>query len=177
MREIRELISRVRIEERIAELGRQIAEDYDGKELILVCTLKGAWIFHAALCLAIDPMRVRVIPDFLVASSYNGTESTGEVRIFKDLGMSIRGKHVLLVEDIVDTRRTVQALLSLLELREPATIGVCTLLDKKEREEIPIPLRYVGFEIPNEFVVGFGLDYDEGYRTLAFIGVLEDELS
>jgi len=168
------LISAEQIQERVAELGRAISRDYQGQDLLLVCVLRGAFMFLA------DLMRQITIPheiDFMATASYGrSTESSGIVRILKDLNTSIEGRNVLVVEDIVDTGRTLQYLLGLLRDRNPASLRVCCLLDKKARREVEVPLDYLGFTIPNEFVVGYGLDYGELYRNLPFIGILKPEL-
>lgn len=168
------LISAEQIQERVAELGRAISRDYQGQDLLLVCVLRGAFMFLA------DLMRQITIAheiDFMATASYGrSTESSGIVRILKDLNTSIEGRNVLVVEDIVDTGRTLQYLLSLLRDRNPASLRVCCLLDKRARREVEVPLDYLGFTIPNEFVVGYGLDYGELYRNLPFIGVLKPEL-
>jgi hypoxanthine phosphoribosyltransferase len=170
----RVLISSEQLQAKAAEMGQAISEDYQGKDLLLVCVLRGAFMFLADLtrCITI-PHEV----DFMATASYGrSTESSGIVRILKDLNTSIEGHHVLLVEDIVDSGRTLQYLLRLLRDRNPASVGVCCLLDKKERREVEVPLNYVGFTVPNEFVVGYGLDYGGLYRNLPFVGVLKPEL-
>jgi hypoxanthine phosphoribosyltransferase len=167
------LIDPAVLQGRIAELGRQIETDYADKELVLVCILKGGVLFLT------DLMRTIHIPhaiDFMAVSSYGvgARESTGIVRIIMDLEQDIRGKHVLLVEDIIDSGRTLHYICEVLRAREPASLKICTLLDKYERREVEVPLDYVGFQIPNEFVFGYGLDLDELYRNLPFIGVVRD---
>lgn len=168
------LISEAEIRARTRELAQKISEDYKGKDLVLVCILKGGVTFLA------DLMREICIPhaiDFMAISSYGAsTESSGVVRILKDLDRSIDGKHVLIVEDIIDTGRTLSYIIANLETRHPASVRICTLLSKPARREMDIPLDYVGFEVPNEFVVGYGLDYAEKYRNLRFIGVLKPEI-
>lgn len=168
------LISEKEIQTRTKELARQISADYAGKDLVLVCILKGGITFLA------DLMREMTVPhaiDFMAISSYGAsTESSGIVRILKDLDASIDGRHVLIVEDIIDTGRTLNYILANLQTRHPASLRVCTLLNKPSRREIQIPLAYVGFQVPNEFVVGYGLDYVEKYRNLRFVGVLKPEI-
>jgi hypoxanthine phosphoribosyltransferase len=170
----RVLISSEQLQAKAAEMGQAISEDYQGKDLLLVCVLRGAFMFLA------DLMRCITIPhevDFMATASYGrSTESSGIVRILKDLNTSIEGHDVLVVEDIVDSGLTLQYLLRLLRDRNPASLRVCCLLDKKERRKVEIPLDYVGFTVPNEFVVGYGLDYDGLYRNLPFVGVLKPEL-
>ncbi len=166
------LISSERLQARIAELGAQISADYAGKDVLLVCVLKGGVLFLA------DLMRSLSVPhaiDFMAVSSYGAgaRESTGVVRIQMDLGTNITGRHVLVVEDIVDSGRTLEYITRLLGTRMPASLRVCALLDKVERREVPVSLDYVGFEIPDQFVFGYGLDLDELYRNLPFIGVVD----
>jgi hypoxanthine phosphoribosyltransferase len=167
------LIDPAVLQGRITELGRQIETDYAGHELVLVCILKGGVLFLT------DLMRAIHIPhaiDFMAVSSYGvgARESTGIVRIIMDLERDIRDKHVLLVEDIIDSGRTLHYICEVLNARDPASLKVCTLLDKYERREVDVSLDYVGFHIPNEFVFGYGLDLDELYRNLPFIGVVRD---
>lgn len=168
------LIGEQEIQRRVRELGAQITRDFAGEELLVIAVLKGAILFLADLIRHIDlPLAV----DFLAVSSYGaGTRSSGVVRILKDLDEPIEGRHVLIVEDIVDSGRTLDYLLRTLRQRRPATLHVCTLLDKRERREIDVPIDYVGFEVPDAFVVGYGLDYAELYRQLPFIGVLKPEI-
>ncbi len=157
------------LQERVSELGKEISRDYAGQDLLLVAVLKGSVVFLA------DLMRQITIPhsiDFMATSSYGAaTESSGIVRILKDLDIPIIGRNVLIVEDIVDTGHTLTYLRKLLLERQPASLRICTLLDKRERREVEVPLDYIGFEIPNEFVVGYGLDYAELYRNLPYIAI------
>jgi hypoxanthine phosphoribosyltransferase len=168
------LIDEEPLQTRIDELGREISADYEGRDLLLVGVLKGAVFFLA------DLMRRLSIPceiDFMAISSYgDGTDSSGVVRILKDLDASIAGRDVLVVEDIIDSGLTLSYLMRSLTARDPATLEVCALLTKPDRREIEIPVRYVGFEIPNKFVIGYGLDYAERYRNLPYIGVLRPEV-
>jgi hypoxanthine phosphoribosyltransferase len=169
------LLSEERIRERVIELGRQISLDYAGQRLTLVSVLKGSLPFMADLMREIDiPLRI----DLMEVSSYGGasTESSGLVRILKDLSASIAGEQVLLVEDIIDTGLTLNYLLRYLRGKSPATLRICTLLDKPARRLVDIPVDYVGFTIPDQFVVGYGLDYGELYRNLRFVGVLRPEV-
>nr|MBC7244067.1 hypoxanthine phosphoribosyltransferase [Chloroflexota bacterium] len=167
------LITEEQIKARTRELGQQISRDYEGQDLLLVCVLKGAITFLA------DLMREITIPhaiDFMAISSYGaGTESSGVVRILKDLDTNIEGRNVLIVEDIIDTGRTLHYITENLKTRRPKSLRICTLLTKPSRREIEIPLDYVGFEIPNKFVIGYGLDFAEIYRSLPYIGVLKKE--
>lgn len=168
------LITEEQIQQRIRELGAAITRDFAREEILIIAVLKGALLFLADLMRNIDlPLAV----DFLAVSSYGaGTESSGVVRILKDLDDPIEDRHVLIVEDIVDSGRTLDYLLRMLRQRRPATLHVCTLLDKRERREIEVPIDYIGFEVPDAFVVGYGLDYAEYYRQLPFIGVLKPEI-
>ena len=168
------LITEDRLRQRIGELGQQITRDYTGKDLHLICVLKGGVTF------LVDLTREVHIPhsiDFMATSSYgNTTESSGVVRILKDLDAPIEGRHVLIVDDIIDSGLTIAYLRRILLERMPASLRICTLLDKKERREVEVPLDYIGFSIPNEFVVGYGMDFRELYRSLPFVGVLKPEL-
>jgi hypoxanthine phosphoribosyltransferase len=158
---------------RIAELGAEISADYEGRDLLLIGVLKGAVFFMA------DLMRKLTIPcevDFMAISSYGAsTDSSGVVRILKDLDINIEGRHVLVVEDIIDSGLTLSYLMRNLESREPATLEVCALLTKPDRREMDVPVRYIGFEIPNRFVIGYGLDFGERYRNLPYVAVLSDD--
>lgn len=168
------LLDEKQIMERIKELGQQITRDYQGESILMVGILKGAMIFLADLVRNIE---VPTFFDFMAVSSYGaGTISSGVVRIMKDLDKSIDGKHVIIVEDIVDTGLTLQYLVENMKSRGPASIKVCTLLDKPDRRKVEVPIDYNGFSIPDEFVVGFGLDYNERYRNLPYIAVLKPEI-
>jgi len=168
------LIGEEELQARIRELGTEISADYQGKELLLVGVLKGAVFFMADLMRAIS---VSCEIDFMAISSYGAsTDSSGVVRILKDLDLNIDGRHVLVVEDIIDSGLTLSYLLRNLESREPASLEICALLTKPARREIDVPVRYIGFEIPNRFVIGYGLDFAERYRNLPYVGVLRDEL-
>ena len=167
----RVLLDEAALQTRIKELGAQITRDYAGKRLLVVGVLKGSVIFLADLLRAIGP-EVDVETDFVAVSSYAGKASTGAIRTLLDLRHSPEGKELLLVEDIVDTGLTLTALTETMRAHKPASLEVCTLLDKPECRKTPFQPKYVGFKIPNEFVVGFGLDYDERYRQLPCVGVL-----
>ncbi|MFI5346242.1 MAG: hypoxanthine phosphoribosyltransferase [Elusimicrobiota bacterium] len=156
---------------RIRELGAQITRDYAGRRLLVVGVLKGSLIFMADLLRAIGP-EVDVHVDFLAVSSYAGTASTGTIRVLLDLRENPEGRDVLVVEDIVDTGLTLSSLTETLRARKPRSLEVCTLLDKPDCRKTPFQPKYTGFKIPNEFVVGFGLDYDERYRQLPYVGIL-----
>jgi hypoxanthine phosphoribosyltransferase len=159
---------------RVAELGDELSAYYEGRDLLLIGVLKGAVFFMA------DLMRHLTVPcevDFMAISSYGAqTDSSGVVRILKDLDINIEGRHVLVVEDIIDSGLTLSYLMRNLESREPASLEVCALLTKPGRREIDVPVRWVGFEIPNRFVIGYGLDFAERYRNLPYVGVLSEEL-
>lgn len=169
---IRELISEEKADARIREIGEQISRDYQGKEVHLICVLKGGVYFTCELSKRIT---VPVSLDFMSVSSYgDGTSSSGVVRIVKDLDQPLEGKHVLIVEDIIDSGRTLSYLLEILKQRNPASIRLCTLLDKPDRRAVEnVKVDYCCFEIPDEFVVGYGLDYAQKYRNLPYIGVVE----
>ena len=165
------LIGEEALQQRIAELGEQISMDYAGKAPLLVSVLRGSFIFMADLTRHIQPF---CQVDFMAVSSYGaGTVSSGQVNIVKDLTESIEGKDVIVVEDILDSGNTLSYLFQLLKARNPASLKLCTLLDKPSRRTKPIQADYVGFTVPDEFVVGYGLDYDELYRNLPYIGVLK----
>ena len=167
------LYTEEQIRERIGELGRQISADYQGKDLVLISILKGGILFLADLTRAIT------IPhafDLMGASSYKGTNSSGKVIITKDTELALEGQHILLVEDILDTGRTLSVIIELLKIQDPASVEICCLLHKQRERKLSVPLRYTGFEIPDEFVVGYGLDYNEHYRNLSAIGVLKPEI-
>jgi hypoxanthine phosphoribosyltransferase len=168
------LIDERTLQERIAELGEEISSDYAGRDLLLLGVLKGAVFFMA------DLMRKLTVPceiDFMAISSYGAaTDSSGVVRILKDLDINIEGRHVLVVEDIIDSGLTLGYLVRTLEAREPASLEVCALLTKPARREIDVDVRYVGFEIPNRFVIGYGLDFAERYRNLPYVAVLHPDL-
>ena len=168
---IRVLVSEEKIVKRIMELGAKISEDYAGKSVHLICVLKGGAPF---MCELAKRITVPVSMDFMSVSSYgNNTSSSGNVKIAKDLDEPLEGKDVLIVEDIIDSGRTLYYLMQLLEKRKPASMKICTLLDKPERRERDVKVEYTGFNIPDKFVVGYGLDYAQKYRNLPYIGVVE----
>lgn len=169
------LVSEEQLQAKVAELGAAISRDYAGKDLLLVSILKGSVVFMA------DLMRAITIPcaiDFMVVSSYGGanTSSTGLVKIVKDLDQDLTGKDVLIVEDILDTGITLSHLVPMLEMRRPNSVRLCTILSKPSRRQADIEPDYLGYEVPDEFVVGYGLDYDEKYRNLPFVGVLKPDV-
>lgn len=169
------LVSEEQLRQKVAELGARISRDYEGRDLLLVSILKGGAVFMA------DLMRAVTIPcaiDFMVVSSYGGanTESTGLVKIVKDLDADLSGKDLLIVEDILDTGITLSNLLPMLRLRNPRSVKLCTILSKPSRRKVELEPDYLGFEVPDEFVVGYGLDFDEKYRNLPYVGVLRPEI-
>ena len=169
------LVSEEQLKSKVAELGAQISRDYAGKNLVLVSILKGSVVFMA------DLMRAVSIPcniDFMVVSSYGGSNTTtsGLVKIIKDLDGDLSGKDVLIVEDILDTGVTLSNLVPMLKMRNPNSVKICTILDKPSRRKAAIQPDYEGFQVPDEFVVGYGLDYDEKYRNLPYVGVLKPEI-
>ncbi|MGD8463052.1 MAG: hypoxanthine phosphoribosyltransferase [Anaerolineae bacterium] len=168
------LVDQETLQQRVSELAQTISVDYQGKDLVLICVLKGGVTFLT------DLMRQLTMPheiDFMAISSYGvgRRESSGAVRLIMDLKMDIAGRDVLLVEDIVDSGQTMEYLLRNLWARQPASLRVCTLLSKPSRRQVDVPLDYVGFEIPDEFVLGYGLDFDEKYRSLPYVAVLKEE--
>ena len=164
------LIEEEKVDKRIEEIGRQISEEYAGKQVHLICILKGSIFFTCELAKRIT---VPVTIDFMSCSSYGAdTKSSGVVKLVKDLDEPLEGKHVIVIEDIIDSGRTLSYLLEILSARKPASLKLCTLLDKPDRRVKPVHVDYTGFEIPDEFVVGYGLDYDQKYRNLPYIGVL-----
>ena len=168
------LFTEEQLSARVQELARQIERDYAGREIMLISVLRGSFIFMADLCRAID---LPCTLDFMGVSSYGkGTSSSGQVQITKDLSEDISGRHIIVVEDILDSGNTLHYLLQLLEHRHPASIRLCTLLDKPERRVKPVEVHYTGFAIPDAFVVGYGLDYAEKYRNLPYIGILKPEV-
>lgn len=177
MQNYRDFLSEVlipgdQLQARVAELGAEISRDYAGSQVLMICILRGGVMFLTDL---IRSMTIPVAIDFMAVSSYGAgrRESSGEVRITLDLNTSLAGREVILVEDIIDSGRTIASVLEVLYTRKPKSICVCTLLDKAERREVEVPVRYRGFTIPNKFVFGYGLDLDDYYRNLSFIGVVD----
>ena len=165
------LLSEEQVDERIAQLGQEISKDYEGKEIHLICILKGGVFFACELAKRIS---VPVSLDFMSVSSYgNSKESSGIVKIVKDLDEGLENKHVLIVEDIIDSGKTLNHLIPMLYARKPKDITLCSLLSKPDRREVEVKIDYLGFEIPDAFVVGYGLDYAQKYRNLPYIGVIE----
>jgi len=168
---IRVMLSEDQVNQRTRELAEQISKDFEGKIVHMICILKGSVFFSCELAKRIT---VPVTLDFMSVSSYGDeTVSSGRVKIVKDLDESLHGKNVLIVEDIIDSGRTLAFLVDLLGSRGPESLSICTLLDKPERRETKVDVNYVGFEIPDEFVVGYGLDYAQKYRNLPYVGVIE----
>jgi hypoxanthine phosphoribosyltransferase len=168
------LISKEDLQNRIAELGKQISQDYHDKKILMICILRGGVMFLSDL---IRHISIPVAIEFMAVSSYGSGArvSHGEVRITLDLNTTITGKEVIIVEDIIDSGHTLASVIELLQTRNPASLCVCTLLDKSERREVSVPIRYCGFQIENKFVFGYGLDMDEYYRNLPFIGTVDLE--
>ena len=171
MDNIKVLISEEKLQERVEKIAKQIETEYAGKELILICILKGSIFFTVDLAKRI---KGDVKLEFIRVSSYNdGTESSGEIKMKLDLKDSIQGKDVIVIEDIIDTGRTLSYLIEYLKMKKPNSVKLCALLDKPERRVIDVKVDYTGFQIPDKFVVGYGLDYDEKYRNLPFVGHIE----
>lgn len=168
------LFTEEQLREKVAELGARITADYQGKNPLIVSVLKGSYVFMADLTRQID---TKCNIDFMVVSSYgSGTKTSGEVQIIKDIGSKIEGRDLIIVEDILDSGVTLSYLMKILQARGVNSIRLCTLLSKPERRKIDVPVDYLGFEVPDEFVVGYGLDYDETYRNLPYIGILKPEV-
>ena len=168
------LFSQEELEAIVKRLGTQISEDYKGKNLLLVSILKGSIVFMSDIMRSITlPCRI----DFMAVSSYgSGINSSGNVKIIKDLDISLEGYDLLIVEDILDSGRTLSSLMEILSTRKPKSIEICTLFDKPERREADVYAKYIGAEVPDAFIVGYGLDYDEKYRNLPYVGVLKPEI-
>lgn len=164
------LINENELKNRIKELSQQIQKDFNNEEIVFICILKGSVFFTTELAKNISSS---IILDFMKVSSYSGTKSTGKLNFSLDISQNLIDKNVIIIEDIIDTGRTLYYLKNYFKEKNPKTLKICTLLDKKERREFSIEPDYVGFDIPDKFVVGFGLDYDEKYRNLPFIGYLE----
>ncbi len=168
------LFTEEQLKTRVQEIAHEIERDYQGKEIMLISVLRGSFIFMADLCRAID---LPCTLDFMSVSSYGkGTTSSGQVQITKDLSEDITGRHIIVVEDILDSGNTLSYLLKILQHRHPASIRLCTLLDKPDRRVKPVEVHYSGFTIPDAFVVGYGLDYAEKYRNLPYIGIVKPEV-
>lgn len=168
------LLTEQQLADKTKELAKRISDDYRGKDFVMVTVLKGGFIFAADL---VRQMDIDVDINFMAVSSYgSGTRSSGNVKIIKDLDSDIRGKHVLIVEDIIDSGNTLSCLAELMKERGAVDVRICTILNKPSRREVDIDVAYVGYDIPDEFVVGYGLDYDERYRNLPYLGTLKEEV-
>lgn len=168
------LLTEQQLADKTKELAKRISDDYRGKEFVMVSVLKGGFIFAADL---VRQMDIDVDINFMAVSSYgSGTRSSGNVKIIKDLDSDIRGKHVLIVEDIIDSGNTLSYLAELMKERGAVDVRICTILNKPSRREVDIDVAYVGYDIPDEFVVGYGLDYNEKYRNLPYLGTLKEEV-
>ncbi len=166
------LLTKEQLDTKIKEMAKQISKDYAGKNPVFICVLRGAVLFFSDL---MQNLNIKCSMDFIAPSSYSGNlESSGVVRLLLDLRENIKDRHVVLVEDIVDTGLTMNYLIENLKTRKPTSLEICTLLDKTENRKQPVPAKYIGFKIPNEFVVGYGLDYQEFYRNLPYVGVLDE---
>lgn len=170
LNEVKVLYSEEMIQQRIREIGEQITKDYEGKELVLVGLLKGAAYFMVDLS---KQIRLPVTLEFMTVSSYQNTESTGKVKIVQDLDSPISGKNVLIVEDIIDTGRTLHEIKQLFEIRGAKSVSICALLDKKAMRLVDVPVDYVGFDVEDRFMLGYGLDYNQYYRNLPYIGYVD----
>ena len=168
---VTQMIKEEDVDSRIKELAAKIDEDYKGEEIFIVCILRGATFFA---CELVKRIKAPVTIDFMQVSSYGaGTVSSGEVRIIKDIELSVRDKNVIIVEDIVDTGNTLSTLRDIFEHRKSKSVKICSLLDKPDRREVEVDIDYVGFSVPDKFIVGYGLDWDQKYRNLPYIGVVE----
>lgn len=168
------LLSEEKIKIIVKELAERINADYEGKKLLVVVILKGSFVFAADL---VREIKLPLELDFMVVSSYgSGSTSSGMVKIIKDLNESIKGKNVIIIEDILDSGITLSNLMEILKVRQPETLEICTLLNKPERRKAQVNAKYIGCDIPDEFIVGYGLDYDEQYRNLPYIGILKNEI-
>lgn len=168
------LLSEKELDLKVKALGMKISKDYEGEEVLLLCILKGGVVFMSDLARAIS---IPVSMDFMAVSSYGSSAtSSGVVRILKDLGQSIEGKNIIIVEDIIDSGLTLNYLVSYLKARGPKSVEICTIMDKPDRREVEVEIKYQGFIVPNEFLVGYGLDYAEKYRNLPFVGILREEV-
>ncbi len=171
--QIQKFIDPDQIKAKVCEMADQISKDYEGKEILLVGLLKGSVMFVADLARAIDSTKVDVCFDFMTVQSYGNKTTSGEVLIVKDLDEPVAGRHVLIVEDIIDTAKTLYSVKQLFATRNPASFKIATLLDKPERRVKDVKVDYVGFEIPDKFIVGYGIDYAQKYRQLPYIGLVE----
>ena len=171
MENFKELISREQIEKRLFELAEQLDKDYQEKEIIALCVMRGSVFFATELTLK---MKTKMQLEFITLSSYDGTESSGKINLLTDLRESIENKDVLIIEDIIDTGRTMSYLLEYLKSKNPRSLKLCVLADKPSRREVEVPIDYIGFEVPNKFIVGYGFDIDNYYRNIPYIGYIEE---
>lgn len=171
MEEFKVLISQEEIQKRLYELAAQLDKDYEGKEIVVLCVMRGGVFFTVDLTLK---MKTKMKYEFMTISSYEGTESTGQIRLVQDLRESIEGKDVLILEDIVDTGRSMSYLLEYLKSKKPNSLKLCVLANKAERREVEVPIDYIGFEVPNKYIVGYGFDIDNAYRNIPYIGYVEE---
>ena len=171
MENFKELISREQIEKRLFELAEQLDKDYQEKEIIALCVMRGSVFFATELTLK---MKTKMQLEFITLSSYDGTESSGKINLLTDLRESIENKDVLIIEDIIDTGRTMSYLLEYLKSKNPRSLKLCFLADKPSRREVEVPIDYIGFEVPNKFIVGYGFDIDNYYRNIPYIGYIEE---
>lgn len=171
MEEFKVLISQEEIQKRLYELAAQLDKDYEGKEIVVLCVMRGGVFFTVDLTLK---MKTKMKYEFMTISSYEGTESTGQIRLVQDLRESIEGKDVLILEDIVDTGRSMAYLLEYLKSKKPNSLKLCVLANKAERREVEVPIDYIGFEVPNKYIVGYGFDIDNAYRNIPYIGYVEE---
>ena len=171
MENFKELISREQIEKRLSKLAEQLDKDYQGKEIIALCVMRGSVFFATELTLK---MKTKMQLEFITLSSYDGTESSGKINLLTDLRESIENKDVLIIEDIIDTGRAMSYLLEYLKSKNPRSLKLCVLADKPSRREIEVPIDYIGFEVPNKFIVGYGFDIDNYYRNIPYIGYIEE---
>lgn len=171
MEEFKVLISQEEIQKRLYELAEQLDKEYEGKEIVVLCVMRGGVFFTVDLTLK---MKTKMKYEFLTIASYEGMESTGQIRLIQDLRESIEGKDVLILEDIVDTGRSMSYLLEYLKSKKPNSLKLCVLANKAERREVEIPIDYIGFEVPNKFIVGYGFDIDNQYRNIPYIGYVEE---
>ena len=171
MENFKELISREQLEKRLFELAEQIDAYYQGKEIIALCVMRGSVYFAIELTLK---MKTKMQLEFITLSSYEGTESSGKINLVTDLRESIENKDILIIEDIIDTGRTMSYLLEYLKSKNPRSLKLCVLADKPSKREIEVPIDYIGFEVPNKFIVGYGFDIDNYYRNIPYIGYIEE---
>lgn len=171
MKKIKELISREEIEKRLSELARELDTDYQGKEIVALCVMRGSVFFVVELTLK---MKTKMQLEFITLSSYDGIESSGKINLITDLRESIENKDILIIEDIIDTGRTMSYLLDYLKSKNPKSLKICVLADKPSRREVEVPIDYIGFEVPNKFIVGYGFDIDNYYRNIPYIGYIEE---